>query len=175
MLADVTGKIDEKWRAEVNKLLQTPQKIHQWRAIIWDVIGESIFHRVQSFTELALALYSFAATNAAAGASLGAAAGASPPFSPGPLAVRKAKLSPVLTGFFRTARADDEMRDFLMGAIEYLRSFTKDSLEMPVSIIRAMHDVERLANIEESALPPEKLNLFRHCVLQIARQAGENG
>lgn len=175
MLADVTGKIDEKWRAEVNKLLQIPQKIHRWRAVIWDVIGESIFQRVQSFTELALALYSFAASNAAAGASLGAAAGAPLPLSPGPLAVRRAKLSPVLAGFFRTARADDEMRDFLLGAIEYLRSFTKDSLEMPVSIIRAINDVERLANIEESALPPEKLNLFRHCVLQIARLAGENG
>jgi hypothetical protein len=46
---------------------------------------------------------------------------------------------------------------------------------MPVSIIRAMNDVERIAHIEESALPPEKQNLFRHCVLQIARLAGENG
>jgi len=167
LFADVSGKIDEKWRAEVSKLLQTPLKIHGWRSVIWDVIGESIFQQVQSFTELALALYAFAATNAATGVPLH--------FSPGPPAVRRAKLSPILTGFFRTARADDEMRDFLLGAIEYLRSFTKDSLEMPVSIIRAMNDVERLANIEESALPPEKLNLFRHCVLQIARLAGENG
>jgi hypothetical protein len=46
---------------------------------------------------------------------------------------------------------------------------------MPVSIIRAMNGVERIAHIEESALPPEKLSLFRHCVLQIARLAGENG
>ena len=62
-----------------------------------------------------------------------------------------------------------------MGAIEYLGSFTNGNLEMPVSIIRAMNDVERLATIEESALPPEKQNLFRHCTLQIARLAGENG
>jgi hypothetical protein len=46
---------------------------------------------------------------------------------------------------------------------------------MPVSIIRAMNGVEGIALLEESALPPEKQNLFRHCVLQIARLAGDNG
>ena len=89
--------------------------------------------------------------------------------------MRGTKLSPVLAGFFRTARADDEMREFLLGAIEYLSGFTESSREMPVSIIRAMNGVERIAHIEESALPLEKQNLFRHCVLQIARLAGENG
>ena len=40
--------------------------------------------------------------------------------------------------------------------IEYLSSFTDGNIEVPVSIIRAMNDVERIAQIEESALPPEK-------------------
>jgi hypothetical protein len=115
---------------------------------------------VRSFAELATALYAFGLTRPVGAASS---------------AARGARLSPALAGFFRTARADDEMRDFLSGAIEYLSSFTNGSLEMPVSIIRAMHDVERIAQIEESALPPEKQNLFRHCVLQISRLAGENG
>jgi hypothetical protein len=44
-----------------------------------------------------------------------------------------------------------------------------------IAIIRAMNDVERLAQIEESALPPEKQDVLRHCLLQIARLAGENG
>ncbi len=70
-----------------------------------------------------------------------------------PAAVREAKLPPALSGFFRTARADDEMRNFLMGALEYLGSFAEGNLEVPVAIIRAMNDVERLAQIEESALP----------------------
>jgi len=161
MLADVSGKIADDWRAEVSRLLQVPRQIHSWRSIIWEVIGDSIYQRTQSFAELATALYSFAGTRSFS---------ATPPPT-----LRGAQLSPVLAGFFRTARADDEMRGFLIGAIEYLRSFTDGNLEMPVSIIRAMNDVERLAQIEETALSPEKQSLFRHCVLQIARLAGENG
>jgi hypothetical protein len=84
-------------------------------------------------------------------------------------------LSPALSGFFRTARADDEMRSFLIDAVEYLSSFAEGNLEVPVSIIRAMNDVERIAQIEESALPPAKQDVIRTCLLQIARLAGENG
>ncbi len=160
LLEDVSGKIADDWRSEVNRLLQMPEQIRHWRSIIWEVIGESIYQRVQSFSELATALYSFASTRS---------------FSATLPTIREAKLSPGLAGFFRTARADDEMRDLLIGAIEYLNSFTEGNVEMPVSIIRAMNDVERLAQIEESALPPDKQNVFRHCVLQIARMAGENG
>ena len=160
MLERVSGKVSDEWYAEVNRLLQVPRQIHHWRSIIWDVIGDSIYQRVQSFSELATALYAFAATRS---------------FSATPPPLRGAKLSPVLTGFFRTARADDEMRDFLIGAIEYLNSVTEGSVEMPVSIIRAMNGVERIAHIEETALPPEKQDLFRHCILQIARLAGDNG
>jgi aspartate/methionine/tyrosine aminotransferase len=160
LLEHVSGPIVDEWRAEVSRLLRVPQQIHDWRVIIWDMLGDSIVQRVRSFAELATALYAFAATRS---------------FSVTPSANRGARLSPALANFFRTARADDEMRDFLSGAIEYLSSFTDGNLEMPVSIIRAMNDVERIAHIEESALPPEKQNLFRHCVLQIARLAGENG
>lgn len=160
MLGRVSGKIADDWHAEVSRLLDIPRQIHDWRSIIWDVIGDSIYQRVQSFAELATALYAFASTQPSGG-------GAPP--------LRDAKLSPVLAGFFRTARADDEMRDFLMGAIEYLNSVTESRLEMPVSIIRAMNGVERIAHIEETALPPERQDLFRHCILQIARLAGDNG
>ena len=160
LLEQVSGKIADDWRAEVSRLLQVPRQIHYWRSIIWDVIGESIYQRVQSFAELAIALYSFASTRS---------------FSATPSTLRGAKLSPVLAGFFRTARSDDEMRSFLISAIEYLNSVTEGSLEMPVSIIRAMNGVERIAHIEETAFPPEKQDLFRYCILQIARLAGENG
>lgn len=160
LLEPVSGRIADGWRAEVAKLLQLPQQIHYWRSIIWDVMGESIYQRVQSFAELSTALYSFSSTH-----SLGAP----------PAIVRGTKLSPALAGFFRTARADDEMRHFLIGAIEYLGSFAEGNIEVPVSIIRAMNDVERIAQIEESALPPAKQEVIRCCVLQIARLAGENG
>ncbi len=36
-------------------------------------------------------------------------------------------------------------------------------------------EVERLAQIEESALSPEKQDVLRHALLQMARLAGENG
>ncbi len=113
-----------------------------------------------SFAELATALYTFSTSRSLE--------------TPTAIA-RGAKLSPALTGFFRTARADDEMRHFLIGAIEYLSSFTDGNIEVPVSIIRAMNDVERIAQIEESALPREKQDVIRYCTLQIARLAGENG
>jgi hypothetical protein len=70
---------------------------------------------------------------------------------------------------------DDEMRQFLVGAMEQLSNITESSIEVPVGIIRAIHDVERIAQIEETALPPEKQAVLRLCVLQIARLAGENG
>ena len=46
---------------------------------------------------------------------------------------------------------------------------------MPISIIRAMNDVERIAQIEESALTPSEVDVIRCSLLQIARLAGENG
>jgi len=39
----------------------------------------------------------------------------------------------------------------------------------------AINNVERIAQIEESALPAEKQDVIRYCTLQIARLAGENG
>jgi hypothetical protein len=124
------------------------------------LMGDSIYQRVQSFTELATALHSFSSTRS---------------FKTVPTVARGPKLSPTLTGFMRTTRSDDEMRQFLTGAVEYLSSFTEGSIEIPVSIIRAMNDVERLAMIEESALSVEKQAVLRCCTLQIARLAGENG
>ncbi len=157
-LESVTGRIEPGWREQVEQLLRLPDQIRDWRAIIWDVIGESIYQRVQSFSELAIALYSFSSSHTTSGST------ASP--------VRGTRLSPALSGFFRSARADDEMRNFLIDAAEYLSSFTDGNIEVPVSIIRAMNDVEHIAQIEESALPPEKQDVIRTCLLQIARLAG---
>jgi hypothetical protein len=122
-------------------------------------MGDSIYQRVQSFTELALALSSVAA--ARAGQASRASAGQ--------------KLPSALAGFLRSSRVDDEMRQFLVGAVEQLSNITEGSLEVPVSIIRALNDVERLAMLEESILPPDKQDALRCCILQIARLAGENG
>jgi aspartate/methionine/tyrosine aminotransferase len=160
LLENISGRMPDEWLEAVTKNLQLAQQIHYWRSIIWDVLGDSIYQWVQSFAELATALYSFSTTRS---------------FGPSAAIPRGARLSPALTGFFRSARGDDEMRHFLIGAIDYLSSFADGNLEVPVSIIRAMNDVERIAQIEESALPKEKLDVIRYCTLQIARLAGENG
>ena len=160
MLEESNGKLDGGWLKQTTQLLQLPDQIRYWRSIIWDLMEDSIYQRVQSFTELATALHSFSSTRS---------------FKTSGATVRSPKLSSTLTGFIRTARSDDEMRQFLAGAIEYLSSFTEGSIEIPVSIIRAMNDVERIALIEESSLPPEKQAVLRCCTLQIARLAGDNG
>jgi len=160
LLEHVSGRISDPWRREVTQLLLLPQQIHHWRSLIWDVLGDSIYQWVQSFAELATALYAFSTTRS---------------FGTSSVVTRGAKLSPALTGFFRTARVDDEMRNFLIGAIEYLSSFAEGNIEVPVSIIRAMNDVERIAQIEESVLPPEKQAVIRCGTIQIARLAGESG
>ena len=159
-LTGIEGKISDEWRTEVTQLLQLPEQINFWRAAIWDVLGESIYQRVQSFSELATALYSLSSTNAAFGQSAIA---------------RGTKLPPNLTNFFRTTHADDEMRRFLLGTLEYLNTFVEGNIEVPISIIRAINDVERIVQIEESALPSEKQDAIRFCILQVARLTGENG
>jgi hypothetical protein len=152
--------VNEDWIKMVNQLLRLPEKIHFWRSLIWDVIGDSIYQRVQSFTELATALYTFSTTR---------------PFGPYPMALRGPKLSSALADFIRSASAEDEMRQFLVGAVEYLNMFTEGNIEIPVSIIRALNDVDKIAMIEESALPNKKQDELRFAYLQITRLAGESG
>jgi hypothetical protein len=160
LLEHVKEKVDGDWQTATAQLLQLPLQIRHWRSAIWEVLQDSLYQRVQSFTELATALYAFSGSRS---------------FEAYPAVGRGTRLPPALADFFRSARPDDEMRQFLIGAIDYLNSFTEGSIEVPVSIIRAMNEVERIAQIEESALPPEKQNVIRHCLLQIARLAGETG
>jgi hypothetical protein len=160
MLKDAHGKIDSDWQKQVTELLQLPEQVRYWRSVIWDLMGDSIYQRVQSFTELATALNSVSTTRSGQA-----------PRSPG----GGQKIPTALTGFLRSARVDDEMRQFLVSAVEQLSNITEGSIEVPVSIIRAINDVERIAMIEETAMSAEKQAVLRCCILQIARLAGENG
>jgi hypothetical protein len=158
----IAGRVADAWQNEVSRLLRLPAEIRDWRSAIWDVLSESIYQWVQSFTELAMALYSFSTSRTLETSST-------------PAIPRGTRLSPALAGYFRTARADDEMRHFLIGSLEYLSSITQRDIEVPVSIIRAINDVERIAQIEESSLTPAQQDVIRFCTLQIARLAGESG
>jgi hypothetical protein len=71
--------------------------------------------------------------------------------------------------------SDDNMHQFLAAAFEYLSSLSESSIEVPINIIRALKDVEKIFKIEEQALSIKDQDLLRFNLLQIARIAGENG
>ena len=127
---------------------------------IWELLESPLYQRVQSFTELAVALNSLSSTHVLKD-------GSSP--------LRGLKLSSELSHFFRESNTTDDMRQFLGAALEYLGALSEGMIEVPVTIIRSLKEVEKIAKIEEQALPPEKQQLLRFYMIQIARLAGENG
>jgi hypothetical protein len=48
-------------------------------------------------------------------------------------------------------------------------------VEVPTNVVRALKEVERIAEIEDQALKPEQQDQLRFYLLQIARLAGDNG
>jgi hypothetical protein len=151
---------ETEWLSTVTRLLDVPVQIRSWRSKIWDLLEYPLYQRVQSFVELALALNSLSSTHVLKG-------------EPGP--VRARKMSSELTHFFRASNATDDMRQFLGAALEFLGALSEGMMEVPVSIIRSLKEVETIAKIEEQALAPDQQRLLRLYMLQIARLAGENG
>jgi len=68
LLEHVTGR-SRMLACRSNAIAGPARQIHDWRKIIWDVMGDSIYQRVQSFSELATALYSFSAARSSGGTS----------------------------------------------------------------------------------------------------------
>jgi aspartate/methionine/tyrosine aminotransferase len=152
--------IDAHWLDAVGRLLAAPAEIRRWRADAWALLESPVFQRVEAFVELAVALYSLSERKL------------TPEIPP---SGRPAKIPSRLDSFFRMSRADDEMRQFLAAATEYLTIASEGMVEVPANIIRAMKEVERIAAIEEQALSAEKQDRLRFYLLQIARITGENG
>ena len=154
------GSLEHRWLSAVGNLLDAPRHIREWREKAWLLLERPVYQRVEAFVELAVSLYSISSRKGGA------------EFSP---AAHEMKLPSSLTNFFRTTRSDDEMRQFLAAAMEYLSVASEGMVEVPANIIRAMKEVERIATIEEQALTGEQQDRLRFCLLQIARLAGENG
>jgi hypothetical protein len=160
-LEDLIGMpVEGGWRDAVARLLAAPAEIRRWRADAWALLENPVFQRVEAFVELAVALYSLS------GRKLGPEI---------PLSGRPAKIPSKLDSFFRMSHADDEMRQFLAAAMEYLTIASEGMVEVPANIIRAMKEVERIAAIEEQALAGVQQDRLRFYLLQIARITGENG
>ncbi|MCU0452260.1 MAG: pyridoxal phosphate-dependent aminotransferase [Bacteroidetes bacterium] len=156
----IGGAVDGRWMKEVERLLSVPAEIRRWRERAWSLLERPVYQRVESFVELAVLLHALSQKGDAAKV-----------FS-GP---REIRLSSGLANFFRTARTDDDMQQFLVAAVEYLSAASEGMAEVPANIIKAMKEVERIARIEEQALDQAGQDRLRLYLLSIARLTGENG
>jgi len=153
---------DEAWRKEAYQLLQLPLTIRAWREKIWRLIEAPIRQQVESFVKLAMAIHTLSS----------GAGGDQLPFSTDP--ARAVRLGTQVTESLRGV-GDDSMRQFLSAVVQYLTQIPETMSEVPIDVIRALRDVERIVKIEEQALGEKDQVLFRFYLLQIARLAGENG
>ncbi|TSA19489.1 pyridoxal phosphate-dependent aminotransferase [bacterium] len=160
LLSVSSRRADEQWRKGVRRLLTIPQEIRSWRLKIWELLENPLTQRVQSFVELAVALNTLSLNQ---------------PLKNAPSPLRAMKLSSDLSHFFTASTSTDDMRQFLGAALNYLGALSEGMVEVPVAIVRSLKEVEKIAKIEEQALSPEKQQLLRFYMLQIARLAGENG
>ena len=158
-LSVINGNVDKKWFDDIKKLLLVPKDVKFWRAKMWNLLEQPVIQRVASFVELAIALYSLSSNSETKEL----------PFAP-----KKLKLPSDLSNVLKLS-GDDNMHQFLATAFEYLSGISEGMVEVPINIIRAIKEVERIIKIEEQALSPKQQDLLRFCLLQIARLTGENG
>ncbi|MDP3684782.1 MAG: hypothetical protein Q8S01_12715, partial [Ignavibacteria bacterium] len=139
-------------------LLEMPNQIKQWRAGIWNLLEQPVFNRVASFVELAIALHSLSANSSS---------------KENMFSARKTKAPQ--TPNISQASVDENMHQFLAAAMEYLSVVSQEMVEVPINIIRALKEAERIIKIEVQALTSKQQDMLRFYLLQIARLTGENG
>jgi len=160
LLKGIPRMADEAWRSRTEELLRVPERIRFWRSKVWELLELPIIQRIEGFSELAVALNSLSSMH---------------PLKQGTIRPQALRLSSGISSFFRSGSGDDEMRQFLASALDYLSALSEGMAEVPVAIVRSLKDLERIVRIEEQALAPEQQELLRFYTLQIARLAGENG
>ncbi|KAF0153035.1 MAG: hypothetical protein FD143_475 [Ignavibacteria bacterium] len=158
LFSQISGNVEKNWQEEIKELLEIPKKVQQWRAEIWNLLEQPVFQRVASFVELAIALHSLSANS----------------FSKENLFSAKKAKTPQMPSLSQ-ASADENMHQFLGAAMEYLSAVSQEMVEVPINIIRALKEAERIIKIEEQALTSRQQDMLRFYLLQIARLTGENG
>jgi hypothetical protein len=158
----IAGKIDEQWLSEIRQLLGLPVVLQNWRRQTWELIEDPIFIQVKSFVELALALNTLTTGQAQKESSLA--------INPSKLLRMSSNIASLLQGV-----RDDSMRQFLSSVVEFLTQLPDSSEQVPINILRALEDVEKIIQIEEQALSKKEQDALRFYILQMARLAGENG
>jgi len=162
VVGEIKHKIDAKWLNEFSQLLRMPDRISFWREKIWQLLDEPVRNQVKSFVELAVALNRLSRDIDIKDLSM---------TSP---ALNKYKYETSLADLLR-GHVDDTMRQFLSAAVQYLTHLPAEQVEVPVDIVRALKDVERILRIEEQALSKNKQELLNFYLFQIARYVGDNG
>ncbi|MFZ2322645.1 MAG: pyridoxal phosphate-dependent aminotransferase [Ignavibacteriaceae bacterium] len=162
IVKDSKNKIPQKWVDEFSELLILPEKIKYWREKIWDLLENPVKEQVKSFVELAIALNTLSKDIDTRD------------FSSALSTAKKTKFESSLAYMFR-GKVDDSMRQFLSAAVQYLTLLPSEMVEVPIDIVRALKEVERILRIEEQALTKKKQELLNFYLLQIAHHAGDNG
>jgi len=162
-LLEFTGEIrDEEWLDSMRELLEIPETISRLRDQIWNLIQAPIRQQVSSFVELSLAISRISADEQAGEI---------------PIAAESEQVTRVGSQVAEMLRGvvDDSMRQFLIAVVQYLTRIPETTSEVPIDVLRALRDVERIVKIEEQALGAEDQDKLRYYLLQIARRAKENG
>ena len=150
------------WQSETERLLRIPRQINQWRREIWQLIGEKVAMQVESFNQLALAISVLLKNQIDGSRALNQ--------NLGRLQRTSSQLSLSLQHL-----SDENLRQFLTAAVHYLGSASQNAVELPVNVMRALRDVERILKIEQQPLSASEQDRLRFFILQIARLTGENG
>jgi len=160
---DLTGgNGDSDWLDSVRAYMHLPEQVQGWRARTWEIVEIPIRTQVESFVGLALAIHSLRAGSRRSAAPLVA--------EPAEVQRLGSQVAELLRGV-----ADDPLRQFLVAAVQYLTELPGTLTDVPVDVLRALRDVERIVKIEEQALGPDQQALVRFYMLKIARLCGENG
>jgi aspartate/methionine/tyrosine aminotransferase len=158
----IPGSPSAIWKQGIVDLFQIPQEVQRIRHKIWKLIEGPVFIQVSSFVELAMALSTLS----------GGKSGQALPYAANLSEV--VKIGSQVAGLLRST-ADDSLRQFLVDVVQLLTELPGSMTEIPVDIIRALRDVERIARLEEQALSNTDQMLLRHYLLNMARLCGENG
>ena len=162
VLSNSKDKIPQDWLNEFSSLLSIPIKVKYWREKVWNLLEIPVKEQVKSFVELAIALSTLSKDIDTRD------------FSTAVSTAKKTKLESSLAYLFR-GKVDDSMRQFLSAAVQYLTLLPNEMVEVPIDIVRALKEVERILRIEEQALSKKKQELLNFYLLQIAHYAGDNG
>jgi hypothetical protein len=162
LLAWIGEEGDEAWEGAVRALLSIPKQVQRWRSAIWRIVEVPIRAQVESFVGLALAVHSLGVDRRGPAAPLAA--------EPGEVQRLGAQVAELLRG-----AVDDPLRQFLVAAVQYLTELPQTSADVPLNVVRALRDVERIVTVEEQALGEKQQALVRFYLLRMARLCGENG